>query len=40
MALQFLRQSNTEPLIRLNVETKQNPTLLSDKVKELLSFLV
>ena len=35
-----LRQSNTEPLIRLNVETKQNPTLLSDKVKELLSFLV
>ena len=33
-----LRKSNTEPLIRLNVETKQDRTLLSLKVDELLSF--
>lgn len=35
-----LRKSNTEPLIRLNVETKQDRTLLSLKVDELLSFLI
>ena len=35
-----LRQSNTEPLVRLNVETKQDKALLSLKVDELLSFLV
>ncbi|MEZ8023093.1 phosphomannomutase CpsG [Vibrio sp. 1F255] len=35
-----LRKSNTEPLIRLNVETKQDKTLLSLKVDELLSFLI
>ncbi|MEZ8857360.1 phosphomannomutase CpsG [Vibrio atlanticus] len=35
-----LRQSNTEPLIRLNVETKQDKDLLSLKVDELLSFLI
>ncbi|MEZ8048761.1 MULTISPECIES: phosphomannomutase/phosphoglucomutase [Vibrio] len=35
-----LRKSNTEPLIRLNVETKQDRTLLSFKVDELLSFLI
>ncbi|MBB1462638.1 phosphomannomutase CpsG [Vibrio sp. SG41-7] len=35
-----LRTSNTEPLIRLNVETKQDRTLLSLKVDELLSFLI
>ncbi|MEZ8034574.1 phosphomannomutase CpsG [Vibrio crassostreae] len=35
-----LRQSNTEPLIRLNVETKQDRALLSFKVNELLSFLI
>ncbi|MGF1814075.1 phosphomannomutase CpsG [Vibrio splendidus] len=35
-----LRKSNTEPLIRLNVETKQNRTLLSLKVDELLSFFI
>ncbi|ARP40034.1 Phosphomannomutase/phosphoglucomutase [Vibrio syngnathi] len=35
-----LRQSNTEPLIRLNVETKQDRALLSLKVDELLSFLI
>lgn len=34
-----LRKSNTEPLIRLNVETKQDRTLLSQKVKELLSLI-
>jgi phosphomannomutase len=35
-----LRKSNTEPLIRLNVETKQDRNLLSLKVNELLYFLV
>ncbi|CDU04814.1 Phosphomannomutase [Vibrio coralliirubri] len=35
-----LRKSNTEPLIRLNVETKQDSALLSLKVDELLSFLI
>lgn len=35
-----LRKSNTEPLIRLNVETKQDRDLLSLKVNELLYFLV
>ncbi|MFA0156781.1 phosphomannomutase CpsG [Vibrio sp. 10N.261.46.A3] len=35
-----LRKSNTEPLIRLNVETKQDRALLSLKVDELLSFLI
>ncbi|MEZ9190371.1 phosphomannomutase CpsG [Vibrio sp. 10N.286.52.F8] len=35
-----LRKSNTEPLIRLNVETKQDKALLSLKVDELLSFLI
>ncbi|UPR32777.1 phosphomannomutase CpsG [Vibrio crassostreae] len=32
-----LRKSNTEPLIRLNVETRQDKILLSQIVKELLS---
>ncbi|CDU03462.1 Phosphomannomutase [Vibrio coralliirubri] len=35
-----LRKSNTEPLMRLNVETKQDRTLLTLKVDELLSFLI
>ncbi|MDN2665808.1 phosphomannomutase CpsG [Vibrio sp. 14N.309.X.WAT.E.F5] len=35
-----LRKSNTEPLIRLNVETKRDRALLSLKVDELLSFLI
>ncbi|UPR54510.1 phosphomannomutase CpsG [Vibrio cyclitrophicus] len=35
-----LRKSNTEPLIRLNVETRQDRALLSLKINELLSFLV
>ncbi|MEN1727752.1 MAG: phosphomannomutase [Pseudomonadota bacterium] len=30
-----LRASNTEPVIRLNVETRANPALLDDKVGEL-----
>ncbi len=34
-----LRKSNTEPLIRLNVETTKDIALLSLKVDELLSFL-
>ncbi len=35
-----LRRSNTEPLIRLNVETKKDKNLLSRKVDELLSFII
>ena len=35
-----LRKSNTEPLIRLNVEAKQDKALLSRKVDELLLLLV
>ncbi|MFA0115651.1 phosphomannomutase CpsG [Vibrio sp. 10N.261.46.E11] len=35
-----LRKSNTEPLIRLNVETRRDRALLSLKVDELLSFLI
>ncbi|MEZ8861068.1 phosphomannomutase CpsG [Vibrio sp. 10N.247.311.51] len=34
-----LRKSNTEPLIRLNVETRQDKILLSQIVKELLSLI-
>ncbi|WP_192891932.1 phosphohexomutase domain-containing protein [Vibrio bathopelagicus] len=34
-----LRKSNTEPLIRLNVETKRDKALLSQKVTELLSLI-
>ncbi|MFI3275535.1 MAG: hypothetical protein R3Y30_13515, partial [Vibrio sp.] len=34
-----LRKSNTEPLIRLNVETRQDRTLLSQKVEELLHLI-
>jgi phosphomannomutase len=30
-----LRASNTEPVIRLNVETRANPQLLEDRVGEL-----
>ncbi|CRZ89610.1 phosphomannomutase [Vibrio cholerae] len=30
-----LRDSNTEPLLRLNVESKQNIALMNDKVEEL-----
>ncbi len=33
-----LRQSNTEPLVRLNVESKSDSALLNEKVKEIISF--
>ncbi|UYZ85288.1 phosphomannomutase CpsG [Entomomonas sp. E2T0] len=34
-----LRASNTEPVIRLNVESRNNPQLLKEKTQELLSFI-
>ena len=34
-----LRKSNTEPLIRLNVEAKRDKALLAEKVTELLSLI-
>ena len=34
-----LRQSNTEPLLRLNIETKANNQLLEQKVKEMQNLL-
>ncbi len=34
-----LRASNTEPVIRLNVESRGNPQLVSDKTRELLEAL-
>ncbi len=34
-----LRQSNTEPLIRLNVETRADPELLEARTRELLALL-
>ena len=30
-----LRASNTEPLLRLNVETQGDPDLLKDQIREL-----
>jgi len=35
-----LRKSNTEPLVRLNIETKANKKLLQIKTKELTNFIV
>ena len=35
-----LRASNTEPLLRLNIETRANQALLQDKVDELSEFLM
>ncbi len=35
-----LRSSNTEPVVRLNVETRANTTLLAEKVAELKDLLV
>jgi phosphomannomutase len=35
-----LRSSNTEPVVRLNVETRANSTLLAEKVAELKGLLV
>lgn len=34
-----LRMSNTEPIIRLNVETRGDQKLLEEKTNELLSFI-
>lgn len=34
-----LRMSNTEPLLRLNVESRADPALLEDKTSELLGLL-
>lgn len=34
-----IRQSNTEPVVRLNVETRRNPQLLAQKTEELLQFI-
>jgi len=35
-----LRMSNTEPVIRLNVESKGNRALMEDKTEELLALIV
>ena len=35
-----LRKSNTEPVIRLNVETRQDEDLMKDKTAELLAFML
>ena len=34
-----LRSSNTEPLIRLNVESRGSETLMQEKTAEILQFL-
>ena len=34
-----LRQSNTEPVIRLNVESRGDEMLMRDKTEELLQFV-
>jgi phosphomannomutase len=34
-----LRPSNTEPVLRLNVETRQDPDLLKEKTDELLALM-
>jgi phosphomannomutase len=34
-----LRKSNTEPVLRLNVETRQDPTLLQEKTEEILGIM-
>ncbi len=34
-----LRKSNTEPVLRLNVETRQDPVLLEEKTAEILALL-
>ena len=45
MSLEFsdwrfnVRASNTEPLVRLNVETRSNPELLASKTRELSTLL-
>ena len=34
-----LRKSNTEPVLRLNVETRQDPDLLKARTEELLGLM-
>ncbi|MBR4741370.1 MAG: phosphomannomutase, partial [Desulfovibrio sp.] len=34
-----LRKSNTEPLLRLNLETRGNKALMQDKTDEILQFI-
>jgi phosphomannomutase len=34
-----LRMSNTEPLVRLNVESRENQKLMEEKTKEILGFI-
>ncbi|MFA7419579.1 MAG: hypothetical protein WCZ90_07820 [Melioribacteraceae bacterium] len=34
-----IRMSNTEPLVRLNVETRNDENLLGEKTKELLNLI-
>ena len=34
-----LRMSNTEPVVRLNVESRGNPDLMSEKTAELLAMI-
>jgi phosphomannomutase len=34
-----LRSSNTEPVVRLNVESRNNKILMEEKVKEILNLL-
>jgi phosphomannomutase len=34
-----IRKSNTEPLLRLNVESRHNPALLDEKTRELLALI-
>ena len=35
-----MRKSNTEPVIRLNVETRQDEDLMKEKMAELLAFML
>ncbi|MNW14059.1 phosphomannomutase/phosphoglucomutase [compost metagenome] len=34
-----LRSSNTEPVVRLNVESRANPLLMQQKTEEILALL-
>ncbi|MBU1985954.1 MAG: phosphomannomutase, partial [Proteobacteria bacterium] len=34
-----IRKSNTEPLLRLNVESRNDPMLLAEKTRELLALI-
>ena len=34
-----LRSSNTEPLVRLNVESRENPKLMQERTEELLAII-